>query len=110
MDSRGWVGINLGQSDRSPGAYHIWVPSFDRIVIALQVYFNERYFPWLPPKPSGPIIASCADGDVAQPPVLPPPSHAAADAALPGPRHFAPAATTSAAENDSQNLRHSAKA
>eukprot|EP00965_Chrysotila_dentata_P082785 2731294-Pleurochrysis_carterae.AAC.1 len=44
MDSRAWVGVNLGRSVRSPGAYHIWVPSSNRIVVASDVYFNERSF------------------------------------------------------------------
>eukprot|EP00965_Chrysotila_dentata_P183468 6058552-Pleurochrysis_carterae.AAC.1 len=31
MDSRAWVGVNLGRSWLSPGAYNIWVPSINKI-------------------------------------------------------------------------------
>eukprot|EP00965_Chrysotila_dentata_P118870 3930895-Pleurochrysis_carterae.AAC.1 len=30
MEPRAWVGINLGRSLLSPGAYHIWVPAVPR--------------------------------------------------------------------------------
>eukprot|EP00965_Chrysotila_dentata_P191365 6174475-Pleurochrysis_carterae.AAC.3 len=32
MDARAWLGIKLGRSVRSPGAYNIWVPSANRVV------------------------------------------------------------------------------
>lgn len=32
IDPRSWVGVNLGLSAKSPGAYDIWVPSSGRIV------------------------------------------------------------------------------
>eukprot|EP00965_Chrysotila_dentata_P020814 688992-Pleurochrysis_carterae.AAC.1 len=41
MDSRAWVGMNLGRSVRSPGAYNVWVPTSHRIVVASDVYFDE---------------------------------------------------------------------
>eukprot|EP00965_Chrysotila_dentata_P127524 4217337-Pleurochrysis_carterae.AAC.1 len=71
MDSRAWVGVNLGRSSRSPGAFNVLVPG-DRIVTTSEVYFDEASFPWahtttatvksaLPPQPALP----------SQPPGLP---------------------------------------
>eukprot|EP00965_Chrysotila_dentata_P024332 806101-Pleurochrysis_carterae.AAC.1 len=96
MDSRAWVGINLGRSVRSPGAYHIWGPNSNRIVIASDVYFNERSFPWLPPSPADHAIASPCNADADQPPGLPDPSHTSTDPAMPAPRHLAPSTRTAA--------------
>eukprot|EP00965_Chrysotila_dentata_P096340 3183925-Pleurochrysis_carterae.AAC.2 len=45
MDARAWVGINLGRRVRSPGAYNIWVPNANRIVITSDVYLDELPFP-----------------------------------------------------------------
>eukprot|EP00965_Chrysotila_dentata_P126184 4170771-Pleurochrysis_carterae.AAC.1 len=88
MDSRTWVGLNLGRSVRSPGAYNIWVPTSYCIVVASDVYFDERLFPWLSLSNSAASLAGHADADAEQPPGLPPPSHAASDPALPAPKHL----------------------
>eukprot|EP00965_Chrysotila_dentata_P069669 2301264-Pleurochrysis_carterae.AAC.1 len=32
MEPRAWVGINLGRSRHSPGAYDVWVPATGRVV------------------------------------------------------------------------------
>eukprot|EP00965_Chrysotila_dentata_P048919 1623235-Pleurochrysis_carterae.AAC.1 len=48
MDTRAWVGINLGRSWQSPGAYNVWVPSTGKVVTTSDVYFNETSFPWRP--------------------------------------------------------------
>eukprot|EP00965_Chrysotila_dentata_P050536 1674774-Pleurochrysis_carterae.AAC.1 len=71
MESRAWVGINLGRSVRSPGAYQIWVPSSNRVVITSDAYFDERLFSWRPAHSTTPARAEHADADAAQPPGLP---------------------------------------
>eukprot|EP00965_Chrysotila_dentata_P038678 1284519-Pleurochrysis_carterae.AAC.1 len=43
MEPRAWVGMNLGRSVRSPGAYNVWVPSSGRIVVSSDVYFDEPF-------------------------------------------------------------------
>eukprot|EP00965_Chrysotila_dentata_P039428 1310790-Pleurochrysis_carterae.AAC.1 len=48
MEPRAWVGINLGRSLLSPGAYHVWVPSVPRVVTTSDVYFDEATYPWRP--------------------------------------------------------------
>eukprot|EP00965_Chrysotila_dentata_P176418 5825448-Pleurochrysis_carterae.AAC.1 len=48
MESRAWVGINLGRSCLSPGAYNVWVPTTHKIVTTSDVYFDESCFPWRP--------------------------------------------------------------
>eukprot|EP00965_Chrysotila_dentata_P150849 4984715-Pleurochrysis_carterae.AAC.1 len=95
MESRAWVGINLGRSVRSPGVYHVWVPSSNRIVITFDAYFDERLFPWRPTHSTTHARAEHADADAAQPPGLPsidteptPPSHFASDPALAAPAHL----------------------
>eukprot|EP00965_Chrysotila_dentata_P173056 5710788-Pleurochrysis_carterae.AAC.1 len=45
MDSRAWIGVNLGLSAQSPGAYRIFVPGH-RVVVTSDVYFDETCFPW----------------------------------------------------------------
>eukprot|EP00965_Chrysotila_dentata_P064120 2123041-Pleurochrysis_carterae.AAC.1 len=64
MEPRAWIGINLGLSSQSPGAYHVFVPGL-RIVVTSDVYFDEACFPWssvasspisaagIPPQPAG---------------------------------------------------------
>eukprot|EP00965_Chrysotila_dentata_P049027 1626289-Pleurochrysis_carterae.AAC.14 len=47
MDSRTWVGINLGRNAPSPGAFNILVPGV-RTVMTSDVYFDESLFPWQP--------------------------------------------------------------
>eukprot|EP00965_Chrysotila_dentata_P094929 3139557-Pleurochrysis_carterae.AAC.1 len=88
MDSRAWLGINLGRSVRSPGAYNIWVPTSHRIDVASDVYFDERLFPWLPSSCPTASLDGHADADAEQPPGLPPPLHGASDPALPAPKHL----------------------
>eukprot|EP00965_Chrysotila_dentata_P160982 5315596-Pleurochrysis_carterae.AAC.1 len=48
MEPRAWVGINLGRSLLSPGAYHVWVPSIPRTVTTSDVYFDESTYSWRP--------------------------------------------------------------
>eukprot|EP00965_Chrysotila_dentata_P005756 189933-Pleurochrysis_carterae.AAC.1 len=86
MDARAWVGINLGRSVRSPGAYNIWVPNANRIVTTSDAYFDELLFPWLEPPKAAEAVAQPCDGDSSQPPGLPPLGAEAADAALPAAR------------------------
>eukprot|EP00965_Chrysotila_dentata_P019352 643720-Pleurochrysis_carterae.AAC.2 len=45
MDSRAWVGVNLGRNSRSPSAFNIFVPGL-RIVVTSDAYFDESCFPW----------------------------------------------------------------
>eukprot|EP00965_Chrysotila_dentata_P133659 4420294-Pleurochrysis_carterae.AAC.1 len=70
MDSRAWVGVNLGRSWLSPGAYNVWVPSVNMIVTTSDVYFNELTFPWRPDAKTPASLAQAADGDADQPPGL----------------------------------------
>eukprot|EP00965_Chrysotila_dentata_P104151 3439380-Pleurochrysis_carterae.AAC.1 len=62
MDSRAWVGVNLGLSTQSPGAYIVFVPGF-RVVVTSDVYFDETCFSWS----SSPAIAVSAAGVPPQP-------------------------------------------
>eukprot|EP00965_Chrysotila_dentata_P155418 5134539-Pleurochrysis_carterae.AAC.1 len=39
LDTRAWVGMNLGRSTSTPGAYHIWVPSEHKTVLTSEAYF-----------------------------------------------------------------------
>eukprot|EP00965_Chrysotila_dentata_P124229 4106615-Pleurochrysis_carterae.AAC.1 len=41
IEPRAWVGINLGRSLSTPGAYSVYVPSVPRIVLTSEVYFDE---------------------------------------------------------------------
>lgn len=50
MEPQAWVGVNLGRSVRSPGAYQVWVPSTGRTVVASDVYFMEHIYPCRPKK------------------------------------------------------------
>ena len=76
IDPRAWVGVNLGRSSRSPGAYEILVPSTGRIVTTSDAYFEEGYYPFRPkgerqdelqvtPPPTSPVL------DESQPPGTP---------------------------------------
>ena len=66
--------INLGRSERQPGAYVIWLQAELRVVSMSDALFDESMFPWRPkgderleePPPLP------GDGDAAQPPTLPP--------------------------------------
>eukprot|EP00965_Chrysotila_dentata_P259771 6213675-Pleurochrysis_carterae.AAC.1 len=73
MEPRAWVGINLGRSLTSPGAYNIYVPSVPRVVLTSEVYFDENTYPWRSDSPphSPPIAAVPADTGSDQPPGLP---------------------------------------
>ena len=73
IDPRAWVGINLGRSARSPGAYKIFVPSAGRIVVTSDAYFMEGFFPMRPKGEQHDELAApptVPDGDdaAAQPP------------------------------------------
>eukprot|EP00965_Chrysotila_dentata_P182202 6016727-Pleurochrysis_carterae.AAC.1 len=46
LEPRAWVGMILGRSVRSPGAYHVWVPSSGHVVITSDEYFDKTHFPW----------------------------------------------------------------
>ena len=76
IDPRAWVGVNLGRSARSPGAYEIYVPGTGRIVTTSDVYFQESLFPCRPrgqqTDDSAPDMPSHAAPDAAQPPGVPP--------------------------------------
>ena len=76
IDPRAWVGVNLGRSARSPGAYEIYVPGTGRIVTTSDVYFQESLFPCRPrgqqTDDSAPNMPSHAAPDSAQPPGVPP--------------------------------------
>lgn len=63
MDPRAWVGVNLGRSPNTPGAYQIWVPSEGRVVLTSDAYFMESSFP------RRGVHTAPADGDV--PPIIP---------------------------------------
>eukprot|EP00965_Chrysotila_dentata_P115359 3812841-Pleurochrysis_carterae.AAC.1 len=52
MEPRAWVGINLGRSLTSPGAYNVYVPSVPRVVLTSEVYFDENTYPWKPDSPT----------------------------------------------------------
>lgn len=45
---RAWVGINLGRSASTPGAYSVWIPSTGRVVLTSDVYFMESNYPCRP--------------------------------------------------------------
>ena len=73
-DSTAMMGINLGRSERQPGAYLIWVQAELRAVSTSDALFDETLFPWRPkgdqrPEDPPPLPG---DGDAAQPPTLPP--------------------------------------
>ena len=46
LSPRGWVGIYLGRSSASVGAYDVWVPSLRRVVTSSSVLIDEENFPW----------------------------------------------------------------
>eukprot|EP00965_Chrysotila_dentata_P196759 6177779-Pleurochrysis_carterae.AAC.2 len=56
MEPRAWVGVNLGLSSQSPGAYQVFVPGL-RVVVTSDVYFDESCFPWSS-NPLSPISAA----------------------------------------------------
>ena len=43
---RGMRTVNLGRSREQPGAYRLWVPSDNKVIVTSDVVFFERYFPW----------------------------------------------------------------
>ena len=83
IDPRAWVGVNMGRSARSPGAYEVYIPGTGRIVTTSDVYFQESLFPCRPrgqqTDDSAPDTPSHAAPDTAQPPGVPPaaPAHPA---------------------------------
>ena len=44
IDPRAWVGVNLGRSPSTPGAYSIWLPGEGRVALTSDVYFMGRTF------------------------------------------------------------------
>ena len=46
MEARAWVGVNLGRSHDTPGAYNVWLPKQQKIVCTSEVYFDESFMPW----------------------------------------------------------------
>ena len=75
LDPSAVEGINLGRSERQPGAYLIWVPRQLRTVSTSDATFDETMFPWRPPgqqRIDNPKIPYPVDGDADQPPTLPP--------------------------------------
>ena len=84
MDPRAWVGVNLGRSLSTPGAYRIYIPDTGRVLLTSEVYFWENFFPLRPRSerfdeeaPGAPVAAH---DDGAQPPGVPSPRHAPASA------------------------------
>eukprot|EP00965_Chrysotila_dentata_P051213 1697354-Pleurochrysis_carterae.AAC.1 len=73
MEPRAWVGINLGRSLTSPGAYSVYVPSVPRVVLTAEVYFDENTYLWRPVSPvhAAPVAAIPAATVADQPPGLP---------------------------------------
>eukprot|EP00965_Chrysotila_dentata_P087715 2896182-Pleurochrysis_carterae.AAC.1 len=63
MEPRAWVGINLGRSLASPGAYSVYVPSVPRVVLTAEEYFGENTYPRKPASsaPASPVAAVTAD-------------------------------------------------
>eukprot|EP00965_Chrysotila_dentata_P218403 6190561-Pleurochrysis_carterae.AAC.1 len=91
MDSRAWIGVNLGRSWLSPGAYNVWVPSANKVVTTSDVYFNESLYPWRADSVATSAIAQRTDGDAAQPPGLltaDPLETPPAESGLEGPQHL----------------------
>eukprot|EP00965_Chrysotila_dentata_P185601 6127857-Pleurochrysis_carterae.AAC.1 len=73
MEPRAWVGMNLGRSLTSPGAYSVYVPSVPRVVVTSEVYFDENTFPWKATTPvtATPVASLPTDSGADQPPGLP---------------------------------------
>eukprot|EP00966_Prymnesium_polylepis_P202262 4686019-Prymnesium_polylepis.1 len=42
MDPRAWVGVNMGRSLSTPGAYRIYIPDTGRVLLTSEVYFWEQ--------------------------------------------------------------------
>eukprot|EP00965_Chrysotila_dentata_P151369 5003303-Pleurochrysis_carterae.AAC.2 len=74
MEPRAWVGMNLGRSLTTPGAYNIWVPSVPRVVLTSEVYFDESTYPWKPAATAAnsTVATAIADTGADQPPGIPP--------------------------------------
>eukprot|EP00965_Chrysotila_dentata_P178065 5882155-Pleurochrysis_carterae.AAC.1 len=74
MEPRAWIGINIGRSLLSPGAYNVWVPSIPRVVTTSDVYFDESTYPRLQNSnaTTQPVASSPSDPGSDQPPGLPP--------------------------------------
>eukprot|EP00965_Chrysotila_dentata_P223086 6193379-Pleurochrysis_carterae.AAC.2 len=64
----------------------MWVPSAGRILVTLDVHFDELLLPWRDTTKPTNSIAQHADGDLEKSPGLLTPSETAADAALLAPR------------------------
>ena len=76
IDSTAAMCINLGRSERQPGAYVVWLPSELRAVSTSDALFDKTFFPWRPKgdqRPEDPPpLPGPGDGDAAQPPTVPP--------------------------------------
>jgi hypothetical protein len=48
IDPRAWVGVNLGCSLSTPGAYRVYLPETGRVLLTSEVYFWENLFPRRP--------------------------------------------------------------
>eukprot|EP00965_Chrysotila_dentata_P051857 1721383-Pleurochrysis_carterae.AAC.1 len=74
-ETRAWVGINLGRSLTSPGAYHVWLPSVPRVVVTSEVDFDEGSYPWKNTKtdttPAASVASPPQDSGADQPAGLP---------------------------------------
>eukprot|EP00966_Prymnesium_polylepis_P232659 5380991-Prymnesium_polylepis.1 len=46
LSARGWMGIFLGNSSESVGAYDAWVPELGKVVTSSSVMIDEETFPW----------------------------------------------------------------
>ena len=110
IDPRAWVGVNLGRSARSPGAYEIYVPGTGRIVTTSDVYFQESLFPCRPRgqqmDDSAPDMPSHVAPDSAQPPGVPPATPIPAPATEPDSDALSEADTL---ENEGEALRASGR-
>ena len=54
IESTAVMGMNLGRSERQPGAYIIWLPSELRVVSTSGALFDESLFPYRPKGRSAP--------------------------------------------------------
>ena len=88
MDSRAWVGINLGRSAHTPGAYDVWIQSLGKTVCSSEVYFDESFMPW----------RAKGDQRVGEPMPALPPATVESDLHSTGPPHVAPEGPTAQVE------------
>ena len=41
IDSRAWIGMNLGRDLSTPGGYRVWMPSTGRLFVTSELYFED---------------------------------------------------------------------